>query len=112
MKRTWVYRERLKKDFSLSDLEADLQATLKPVEPRPVFRSELKVRLNQMHLQRRARLVMFRTLVLIFVGLISSVLIVITSVRAAITILGLLGIFRLVMNGPRSSKTVTSRPAG
>ena len=79
-------------DYELSDLEAYLEATFQPVKPRPGFVSILREKLLVIPIPVRSSLALFRYALLGIAGLVSSLIILVTGIRATVTVLGTLGI--------------------
>ena len=75
----------------LADLEAYLEATLNPITPRPAFVNSLGIRLMEATFSEPS---VPQYVFLAVAGVISGIIIVVTGIRAAITILGALGIVR------------------
>ena len=75
-------------------LENSLSATLRPVQPRPGFVTDLKARLisNALSIDDRPRVLRYG--LYIFAGIFGGVLLIATSMRAVFTLLITLGVIK------------------
>lgn len=87
------FRRVSKQDIDeLKELEDYLEIALQPVEPRPGFIADLRARLEGAPAPQRQWPAALRYSLLAAAGLVSSMIILVTGIRAAITILGALGV--------------------
>ena len=100
-----------KQRYALPDLEAYLQATLRPVKPRTAFVSDLGAKLSKIPPAVRATPPILKYTVLAIAGAVSAAVIVVTGVRAAVTILGTLGLLVALKEQARQKQTATVRPS-
>jgi hypothetical protein len=98
-----------KQRYALPDLEAYLQATLRPVKPRTAFVSDLGARLSKVHPAVRATPPILKYTVLAIAGAVSGAVILVTGVRAAVTVLGALGLLLAFREQARQKQTATVR---
>jgi len=103
------YRAKLERDTDFSDIEADLRDFLKPVEPRPSFVSESRIRLVRASLQKRSHWMMIQLVLLVIAGLTSSLLILVVGVRAVITLIGMLGMINLAREQSSQKRSISVR---
>ncbi|MBN1148765.1 MAG: hypothetical protein JXA78_16005 [Anaerolineales bacterium] len=96
--------------YELEDLEDYLARALRPVEPRPGFIADLRARLDRAPAPQKQSPAALRYALLAAAGLLSSLIIVITGVRAAITILGALGVLGHVRNQARRKQVAAAPP--
>ena len=87
-------RRRKEDDYDLEQLESYLQSTLITVEPRPAFVQGLKLRLLEAPLDEPLAGGTFSYALLAMAGIVSGVVILATSIRATVTILGAFGLIR------------------
>lgn len=83
----------------LSEIEDYLESMLLPVEPRPQYIDELRLRLIQptgIDLSERVSPEMLRKLAFTGAGIASGVLVLLTAVRAVVALLGALGYLRIL----------------
>ena len=80
----------------IPQIESVLGAALRPVEPRSAFISGLRTRLvNEAHTSKPG-LNTFHYLLLMMVGVITSILLILTGARAIIGVIGAMSILRLL----------------
>ena len=88
----WPRRKELTQK-EIEEMEAKLQESLVPVTPRPTFVSALKGRLMTAPEPKLPSMPpALQYTILGGLGLISSILIVVTGIRAAVTLIGALGL--------------------
>ena len=102
MKTLWSRSKKIE-DESFQELEYYLRTILKPVEPRVNFVSDLKARLVHTPDTGSKLPARFHYALLAVAGVISSILIVITGVRAALTLLGAMGLMRHIKGQAQSN---------
>jgi hypothetical protein len=78
--------------YTLPDLEDYLRSTLRPVKPRTAFVSDLRARLAKVPPAVRATPPILKYTALAIAGAVGGAVIVITGVRAVVTVLGALGL--------------------
>jgi len=93
MKTLWGSSKKVE-DESFQELEYYLRTVLKPVEPRADFVSDLGARLAGAPYTKQRLPVRLQYALLAAAGLISSLIIVITGIRATLTLLGAMGLMR------------------
>ena len=93
MKTLWGRSKNIE-DESFQELEHYLRTILRPVEPRVDFISDLGARLANEPIKGPQFPVRFQYALLAVAGLISSIIIVITGIRATLTLLGAMGLMR------------------
>ena len=89
----WRTRQQ---DEDLSELESYLDAFYQPITPRPIFVDDLKARLLGTPIPVALSLGTRNYVFLILAGVVSSVILIITGIRATMTVLGALGIIRVM----------------
>jgi hypothetical protein len=104
-----VYRIKSERDTDFSDIEANLRGFLRPVEPRPTFVNESRIRLVKASLRKRSQLMIIQLVILAIAGLTSSILILVVSMRAVITLLGMLGMLHLFREQGRQKRAISVR---
>jgi hypothetical protein len=109
MKTLWSTRKKAK-DESFDELEYYLRSVLRPVEPKPDFVSELGARLVGATFKEDQWPVRLQYALLAVAGLISSVIIVVTGIRATLTLLGAMGFMRHIKNQVQSNQTTAIPP--
>jgi hypothetical protein len=90
-----IFSQNQEKNPTLDGLESYLYETLKPVKPRHEFIEGLKGRVVVEPTKNRSPINPFQTTLFIAAGVISSVIIIITGIRATITLLDTIKILRL-----------------
>jgi hypothetical protein len=96
--------------YQISDLEAYLQSTLRPVDPRPAFVTSLKTRLAQIPPAARStpRLVQYTLIGL--AGAVTAAVLVVSGVRAAMTMIGAVGLMVHIADQARHKKGNRMQP--
>ena len=90
-----VFRRRKKLDERvIADMEGYLEAALYPVDPRKVFVGDLKSRLINAPVVEITSAEVVQYALLGLAGILSGLIIIITGIRATITILSALGVLR------------------
>jgi len=79
---------------SLDDFEFYLSETLTPINPNPVFVYELKQRLVGSKIKNNNRTKILRYSVFGTAGVISSLILIVTSIRTVITVMGTIRMLR------------------
>jgi hypothetical protein len=102
MKKLWGRSNKVK-DESFQELEYYLRAILIPVEPRADFVSDLGARLTATPFEKKQFPVRFKYALLAVAGVISSFIIVITGIRATLTLLGAMGLMRHIRGQVQSN---------
>jgi hypothetical protein len=95
-----------KREAELARVENYLRATLQPVELRPAFAASLKTRLAKGSFTVTPAPILFQYVLLALAGIASGALLFLAGARAAVTVLGLLGILHTArgqMEAKRSS---------
>jgi len=103
MKKFWGRSKKKVDDEGLLELEYYLLKVLKPVEPRAGFVSDLGARLADTQVTRIQFPFKVQYIFLAAAGLISSVIIVITGIRATVTLLGAMGLMRHIKTQAQSN---------
>ena len=85
---------RRKRVDGLSTLEAYLQSTLKPVEPRREFVDSLRIRIMSAPMPKSTAPVVFRFGILAAASIVGSLIIFVAGLRAIVTLWGMVGILR------------------
>ena len=92
-------------------LETLLDAIYQPVEPKPFFVSDLKARLMGAPIPVRTAPTRRQLAMLAVAGVVSGVIILVTGLRAAVTVLVALGILRQMKGQMGGSQAATLPPA-
>jgi hypothetical protein len=90
--------------YQIADLEAYLQSTLHPVNPRPAFVTGLKSRLAQITPVARSTPKTLQYAIIGVAGAATAAVLVISGVRAAVTIIGALGLMFHLTDQARQKK--------
>lgn len=88
----WELKSSQQKQAELAGLETYLSATLQPVRPRAEFVNGLQQRLLHPVVEERPALSRAQYIILGVAGTLTSLVLVITGVKATISILGKLGV--------------------
>jgi len=95
----------------LSATEAYLHETLRPVQPRPAFVSDLKLRLARAPQPKSARSLILKYSFWGAAGLISGAIIIIAGVRATILILSALGVLHFAHDQVKNKSASSMKTA-
>ncbi len=90
--KTFKRPDKSRREAELARVESYLRASLQPVEPRPAFAASLKARLAKETVTSTPAPMLFQYVLLSLAGIASGALLVLAGVRAAVTVLGLLGV--------------------
>ena len=88
------WRRKKLETSEAAELETYLDAALHPIKPGVEFVGELRARLVEAPLAKPNSALLFQYVLLAMAGLLSSMIIIITGIRAVVTILGALGLLR------------------
>jgi hypothetical protein len=88
-------------------IESFLGSALKPIQPRAIFVTGLRSKLVTEARSRPAGLTLPQFLILVAIGIGSSILLVLTGTRAIIAVLGVLGFIRLSSGQHQKKPPVT-----
>ncbi|MFC2052768.1 hypothetical protein ACFLV7_00500 [Chloroflexota bacterium] len=97
--------------YNLQELESNLREILQPVVPSQDFVADLKKRLLRYPRWKIALPGMLKSIMLVSAGLISGVIILVSGMRAIVTILGTFKILRQIKN-QENKKQVSATETG
>jgi hypothetical protein len=107
-----ILRRKSKQELDeLEEMEDYLESALQPVEPRPGFIADLRARLETAPVPQRQWPKVLRYSLVAAAGVVSSAIIVITGIRAALTILGALGALKHVRSQMQQKGAAAVPPA-
>jgi hypothetical protein len=92
--KTYGITNEINQEATLNELETYLKKTLTPVEPRPIFVSYLRTRLGRIKIVRRTISKGMKFLLITLAGIASGAIVIITSARLILLIIGALGLIR------------------
>jgi anti-sigma-K factor RskA len=110
MKTMFINRFR-KQNSNLQEIEAHLEKTFQPVEPRPAYVSSLKSRLLAAQADKASSPAWLKYSLWGLAGLVSSVVVVVAGVRAAILLLSALGVLRYAQDRAQQEPAPSVRTA-
>lgn len=96
------------KTKELSELESFLTRVYRPVTPRPDFVSGLRAKLVSLPEKNRLTPKVFKYTVLGIAGVLSSVILIVTGIRATMTIIGTVSLLRQIRNQDRAATVQTA----
>jgi len=106
-----IFRKRSKQDIDgLEELEAYMDSILQPIEPSPGFIADLRARLEAAPGPETRWPAALRYSLLAAAGLASSAIIVVTGIRATVTILGALGVLKHARDQMRQKQAAAAPP--
>ena len=97
--------------YNLQDLESNMREFFQPVVPTPDFVADLKKSLLRYPRWKIALPGMLQSIMLVSAGLVSGILILVTGIRAIVTILGTFKILRQIKTQV-NNKQVSATPTG
>jgi hypothetical protein len=95
------------KTKELNELEGYLKKVYRPVTPNPDFVSGLRAKLVSLPEKKRLTPRVFKYFLLGAAGVFSSVILIVTGVRATITILGTVSLLRQIRNQNNTASVQT-----
>ena len=110
MKRTAHYKSK-GHEFDFPTIESYLGSALRPIQPRATFVNGLKSKLTTEALTRKVGLSTLQYLLIILVGISSTILIILSGTRAIVGVLGALGLLRLASSQQKEKNQVSVSPA-
>jgi len=110
MKRTVNYRSK-GSEIDFPSIETYLGSALRPIQPRATFVAGLKSKLETEALTRRPGLSLLQMMLIAAIGISSSILLILTGVRAVVAVLGALSLLRLTSGSEYKKNSVRIIPA-
>ena len=98
-------------EIDFPSIESYLGLALQPIQPRATFVTGLKSKLETEALTRRPGLSLLQYMIIALIGISSSLLLIMTGVRALAAILGAFSLLRLASSQVHKKNTVTIAPA-
>jgi hypothetical protein len=100
-------RQKADEFARVADTEIYLRNVMQPVQPRPAFVTGLKSRLMKATVAKKNNRAVFQNVVLALVGIAGSALLVIAGVRSVVTLLGAIGIIKLLRDQSQNKPSST-----
>jgi hypothetical protein len=98
-------------EIDFPSIESYLGLALQPIQPRATFVTGLKSKLETEALTRRPGLSLLQYIIIALIGISSSLLLIMTGVRALAAILGAFSLLRLISSQTHKKNSVTIAPA-
>jgi len=98
-------------EIDFPSIETYLGMALQPIQPRATFVTGLKSKLETEALTKRPGLSLSQYFIIAVIGICSSILLILTGVRAVAAVLGALSFIHLTSNQAQKKDSVTIAPA-